>query len=1055
MKYLAPPDLPALAAAPAVAAGRHYLDTGFSLLKYSDATAWWTAASETYVQSRGTQQVTNGTGLYKTNYNFSGWTFTAADAPYGYSGSFVSAAGVAATKVADEIIPVDPNKKIRLQFSARQLGTSVSPNGLMYCGFEPRDAYGNIIGPNMYMWVVGTDTTLAVQLKPGDTTVTLTDASNWYGSAGKPAGASTYLRALIFWNYTDAGGKAWPFHVYSRNVTASDMWADGSLSGNVITLRVPWAGATYPAGTQVSNATSGGSYMYMPTVSNVTVPPAWTTYADSVQGVFTPNGTGSATFATGWPPATAAARIIWLVNRLTTGANDTNSQHAIAGISLSDAAATATDLSSYVTLATTQTITAAKTWQVPTGTVAIAFTTPTNAINDVSTITFNGRSVFGYDGQKVVVGDMGSTKSIEFRSGSTGLTTDTKLTVSAGLGITGAPNINAQFQGNTLLTQLTASTIPLVVKANASPTASLTEWQNSAGTTVYAALTSLGVLNVNNTAVVSTYNAAAVPLAVKAGAGQTADLQQWVANDGTTVLGKVMSGGEHVISPAVPAGGDGAGPTSLVIHGYVGQFWRNFFRIEDSGGSELTNFAQGVQSWFNGGGHGGSFQVSWDYWTKPSGANVVARAYLDTQSAFRAVRDVLSVGGSHVAEFGTRDYVADTETVNAYISMEGNFVSPRVVGGMLAGVAGEIDVMPAGAAAAGTPSRNSGNLMLTTTRWTGSASVTEKANLTAIRRSSTASDMYLNIDREVVVQGLVSSGVAPSQIINLTHLTTKQYVDNGDQNQSFLANMPGEWTKTPVRLATTANIASLSGNLSVDGFTTAAGDRILVKDQTTTSQNGIYVASAGAWTRAADADLASELSGAVVYVELGSTNLGTYWSTPFVPTGVLGTDAMPWNRMGPEVAVQAAQPSGAFDLWVDIDDTAVPAPGLGSWEGRSTSSLTCTGTATLVPGTAVTIPVSATTDTFFVSGVFEFQATSTTDMTASGFLYVDGVEAPGTIRAVYRNGATVGRASVAQNWVITGLTAGNHTFDLRANATAGTSMVANFPHTHLVAVRIA
>ena len=58
-------------------------------------------------------------------------------------------------------------------------------------------------------------------------------------------------------------------------------------------------------------------------------------------------------------------------------------------------------------------------------------------------------------------------------------------------------------------------------------------------------------------------------------------------------------------------------------------------------------------------------------------------------------------------------------------------------------------------------------------------------------------------------------------------------------------------TKDPCRLATTAN-DTLSGLAARDGVTPVANDRVLVKNQSTASANGIYVAAAGAWTRAID-----------------------------------------------------------------------------------------------------------------------------------------------------------------------------------------------------------
>lgn len=83
--------------------------------------------------------------------------------------------------------------------------------------------------------------------------------------------------------------------------------------------------------------------------------------------------------------------------------------------------------------------------------------------------------------------------------------------------------------------------------------------------------------------------------------------------------------------------------------------------------------------------------------------------------------------------------------------------------------------------------------------------------------------------------------------------------------------------KDSVRAATTANI-TLSGAQTIDGVSVIAGDRVLVKDQSTGSQNGIYVAAAGAWSRATDSDGNSEVTaGMVVTVTEGTTHADTLW----------------------------------------------------------------------------------------------------------------------------------------------------------------------------------
>lgn len=86
-----------------------------------------------------------------------------------------------------------------------------------------------------------------------------------------------------------------------------------------------------------------------------------------------------------------------------------------------------------------------------------------------------------------------------------------------------------------------------------------------------------------------------------------------------------------------------------------------------------------------------------------------------------------------------------------------------------------------------------------------------------------------------------------------------------------------DW-KDSVRVATTANI-TLSGTQTIDTVAVIAGDRVLVKNQTTTSANGIYIVAAGAWSRSTDADANAEVtSGLTVYVAEGNTNAGRVYT---------------------------------------------------------------------------------------------------------------------------------------------------------------------------------
>lgn len=126
-----------------------------------------------------------------------------------------------------------------------------------------------------------------------------------------------------------------------------------------------------------------------------------------------------------------------------------------------------------------------------------------------------------------------------------------------------------------------------------------------------------------------------------------------------------------------------------------------------------------------------------------------------------------------------------------------------------------------------------------------------------------------------------------------TDAANKAYVDGLVQGLSW---------KTSVRAATTANgtLATAYANGSViDGVTLATGNRILIKNQTTQSENGIYTVNAsGAPTRATDMDAAAEFPNATVYVSEGTTQADTGWTVTTNAPVTVGTTAITWAQIG-------------------------------------------------------------------------------------------------------------------------------------------------------------
>lgn len=123
-----------------------------------------------------------------------------------------------------------------------------------------------------------------------------------------------------------------------------------------------------------------------------------------------------------------------------------------------------------------------------------------------------------------------------------------------------------------------------------------------------------------------------------------------------------------------------------------------------------------------------------------------------------------------------------------------------------------------------------------------------------------------------------------------TQAANKAYVD---------AVAAGLSWKQAVRVATTAsmlNTGDLAAGQVIDGITLVAGDRILVKSQSSPETNGIYVAPAsGAAARASDVDTAAELNGATVFVREGTVNADTGW-TQTAEVTTLGTDPVVWAQ---------------------------------------------------------------------------------------------------------------------------------------------------------------
>lgn len=153
-----------------------------------------------------------------------------------------------------------------------------------------------------------------------------------------------------------------------------------------------------------------------------------------------------------------------------------------------------------------------------------------------------------------------------------------------------------------------------------------------------------------------------------------------------------------------------------------------------------------------------------------------------------------------------------------------------------------------------------------------------------------------------------------------TDAATKGYVDSAINGLSW---------KDQVKVASTAAgtlATDFEDGDTVDGVALATGDRILIKDQASAAENGVYVvAASGAPTRAEDADSEADLLSAAVFVEQGTANADTAWIMTTNSAIVVDTTALTWTQFG----AGASYTAGAGltltgnDFEVNVDDSTI------------------------------------------------------------------------------------------------------------------------------------
>lgn len=162
---------------------------------------------------------------------------------------------------------------------------------------------------------------------------------------------------------------------------------------------------------------------------------------------------------------------------------------------------------------------------------------------------------------------------------------------------------------------------------------------------------------------------------------------------------------------------------------------------------------------------------------------------------------------------------------------------------------------------------------------------------------------------------------------------TKGYVDSIVEGLAWKDN---------VRVATQGNLNLASPGATIDGITMTSLDRVLVRSQTTTSQNGIYIWNGAStpMTRSLDANTAGELTNAVVSVDSGTSAGATFRQSAV--GFVLDTDPVVWGPFGTTAGAATESSAGIAELATQsetdtgTDDARIVTPlKLANWSGRS------------------------------------------------------------------------------------------------------------------------
>lgn len=256
-----------------------------------------------------------------------------------------------------------------------------------------------------------------------------------------------------------------------------------------------------------------------------------------------------------------------------------------------------------------------------------------------------------------------------------------------------------------------------------------------------------------------------------------------------------------------------------------------------------------------------------------------------------------------------------------------------------------------------------------------------------------------------------------------SHFTTKAYVD-----QVAAGINPHGSTKA----ATTANI-NLSGTQVIDGITVAIGDRVLVKNQTTDTQNGVYIVASGVWSRAPDFDgspVNEVETGDLVFVESGTTNSNTSWVVITQGTIIIGTTGIQFSLFSRAGDITAGAGLVKTGNSIDINTASSSRIVINT----DNIDLATTG---ITPGTYTSVTLDAYGRASGGSTTQLWSTITSTPTTLAGYGIIDAQSLDGDLTAIAALAGTSGflKKTAVNTWT---LDAGNGITNLSATTSSST-----------------